>query len=201
MAQKVDVTQTIAVKEAVKHVIERWGAIHILVNNAGILRDGQLVKFKEGVLASEMSDEQFDSLISVNLRGVFVCARAVVSHMAAAGGGSILNASSVVGLYGNFGQTNYVASKAGVIGMTRVWSREFGKFNIRVNAVAPGFIATDMVKSMPEKILDNMRQHTPLGRLGTPEEIANAYLWLASDTASFITGAVLSVDGGVVVGT
>jgi 3-oxoacyl-[acyl-carrier protein] reductase len=118
-----------------------------------------------------------------------------------AGGGSILNASSVVGLYGNFGQTNYVASKAGVIGMTRVWSRELGKFNIRINAVAPGFIATDMVKSMPDKILENMRQHTPLGRLGTPEEIANAYVWLASDAASFITGAVLSVDGGVVVGT
>lgn len=201
IAQQVDVTDSGAVNEAAKQVAERWGAIHILVNNAGILRDGQLVKFKEEVVAGEMTDEQFDSLISVNLRGVFVCARAVVPYMKAAGGGSILNASSVVGLYGNFGQTNYVASKAGVIGMTRVWSREFGKFNIRVNAVAPGFIATEMVKSMPEKILDNMRQHTPLGRLGTPEEIANAYLFLASDPASFITGVVLSVDGGVVVGT
>lgn len=201
MAQKIDVTDSAAVNDAAKQVAERWGAIHILVNNAGILRDGQLVKFKEGVLAGEMTDEQFDSLISVNLRGVFVCARAVVPYIKAAGGGSILNASSVVGLYGNFGQTNYVASKAGVIGMTRVWSREFGKFNIRVNAVAPGFIATEMVKSMPDKILDNMRQHTPLGRLGTPEEIANAYVFLASDAASFITGVVLSVDGGVVVGT
>ncbi len=201
MAQQVDVTDTRAVTEAVKQVAERWGAIHVLVNNAGILRDGQLVKFKDGLPAGEMTDEQFDSLISVNLRGVFACARAVVPYMKNSGGGSILNASSVVGLYGNFGQTNYVASKAGVIGMTRVWSREFGKFNIRVNAVAPGFIATDMVKSMPEKILDGMRVHTPLGRLGTPEEIANAYLWLASDAASFITGAVLSVDGGVVVGT
>jgi 3-oxoacyl-[acyl-carrier protein] reductase len=201
IAQQVDVTDTRAVTEAVNQVAERWGAIHVLVNNAGILRDGQLVKFKEGLTAGEMTDEQFDSLISVNLRGVFVCARAVVPHLKNAGGGCILNASSVVGLYGNFGQTNYVASKAGVIGMTRVWSREFGKFNIRVNAVAPGFIATDMVKNMPEKILDGMRVHTPLGRLGTPEEIANAYLWLASDAASFITGAVLSVDGGVVVGT
>jgi 3-oxoacyl-[acyl-carrier protein] reductase len=201
IAQKVDVTDARAVTEAVKQVLERWGAVHVLVNNAGILRDGQLVKFKDGAPASEMTDEQFDSLISVNLRGVFVCARAVVPHIKNAGGGSILNASSVVGLYGNFGQTNYVASKAGVIGMTRVWSREFGKFNIRINAVAPGFIATDMVKSMPDKILENMRQHTPLGRLGTPEEIANAYVWLASDAASFITGAVLSVDGGVVVGT
>lgn len=201
MPQKVDVTDSSAVTEAVKQVAERWGAIHILVNNAGILRDGQLVKFKDGIPATEMTDQQFDSLISVNLRGVFVCARAVVPHIKNAGGGSILNASSVVGLYGNFGQTNYVASKAGVIGMTRVWSREFGRFNIRVNAVAPGFIGTDMVKSMPDKILESMRQHTPLGRLGTPEEIANAYVWLASDAASFITGAVLSVDGGVVVGT
>jgi 3-oxoacyl-[acyl-carrier protein] reductase len=201
IAQKVDVADSPSVNEAAKQVAERWGAIHILINNAGILRDGQLVKFKEGATAGEMTDEQFDSLIAVNLRGVFVCARAVVPFIRAAGGGSILNASSVVGLYGNFGQTNYVASKAGVIGMTRVWSREFGKFNIRVNAVAPGFIATEMVKSMPERILDNMRQHTPLGRLGTPEEIANAYVFLASEAASFITGVVLSVDGGVVVGT
>lgn len=201
IAQQVDVTDTCAVTEAVEQVADRWGAIHVLVNNAGILRDGQLVKFKDGLSTGEMTDQQFDSLISVNLRGVFVCARAVVPHMKNAGGGSILNASSVVGLYGNFGQTNYVASKAGVIGMTRVWSREFGRFNIRVNAVAPGFIATDMVKGMPEKILDGMRAHTPLDRLGAPEEVANAYLWLASDAASFVTGAVLSVDGGVVVGT
>jgi 3-oxoacyl-[acyl-carrier protein] reductase len=107
----------------------------------------------------------------------------------------------VVGLYGNFGQTNYVATKAGVIGMTRVWARELGKYNIRVNAVAPGFIATDMVKSIPEKILEAMRGRTPLGRMGKPEDIANAYLWLASDAASFVTGAVISVDGGVVTGT
>ena len=117
------------------------------------------------------------------------------------GGGVILNASSVVGLYGNFGQTNYVASKAGVIGMTRVWARELGKHHIRVNAVAPGFIETGMVKSIPEKVLAGMREHTPLGRMGKPEDIANAYLWLASDAASFVTGAVLSVDGGVVTGT
>src|SRR5947199_5017279 len=113
--------------------------------------------------------------------------------MMAGGGGVILSASSVVGLYGNFGQTNYVASKSGVIGMTRVWARELGKYKIRVNAVAPGFIATDMVKSMPEKILQGMRDHTPLGRMGQPEDIANAYLWLASDAASFVSGAVISV--------
>ncbi|MFL6463681.1 MAG: SDR family oxidoreductase, partial [Bryobacteraceae bacterium] len=138
--------------------------------------------------------------ISVNLRGVFVCTRAVVPHMIKSGG-VILNASSVVGLYGNFGQTNYVASKAGVIGMTKVWARELGKYKIRVNAIAPGFINTEMIAAMPEKILQNMRDHTPLGRLGETGDIANAYLWLASDAASFVSGTVLSVDGGVVVGT
>jgi 3-oxoacyl-[acyl-carrier protein] reductase len=148
-----------------------------------------------------MSDEQFDAVISVNLRGVFVCARAVAPRMIQAGGGVILNASSVVGLYGNFGQTNYVATKAGVIGMTRVWARELGKYHIRVNAVAPGFIATEMVKSMPQKVLQSMVDHTPIGRMGQPEDIANAYLWLASDAASFVSGAVISVDGGVVTGT
>jgi 3-oxoacyl-[acyl-carrier protein] reductase len=121
--------------------------------------------------------------------------------MIQAGGGVILNASSVVGLYGNFGQTNYVATKAGVIGMTRVWARELGKYKIRVNAVAPGFIATEMVKGMPEKVLNSMVDHTPLGRMGQPEDIANAYLWLASDAASFVSGTVISVDGGVVTGT
>ncbi len=121
--------------------------------------------------------------------------------MIAAGGGAILNASSVVGLYGNFGQTNYVAAKSGVIGMTRVWARELGRHKIRVNAVAPGFIATDMIFSMPEKIKQTMCDRTPLGRMGQPEDIANAYLWLASDGASFISGTVLSVDGGVVTGT
>ncbi len=198
--QQVDVTNAASVESALAHVVERWNFIHVLVNNAGILRDGQLVKFKDGAVTASMSDEQFDSLISVNLRGVFVCTRAVVPHMVK-NGGVVLNASSVVGLYGNFGQTNYVASKAGVIGMTRVWARELGKHKIRVNAVAPGFINTEMIGAMPEKILQNMRDHTPLGRLGETEDIANAYLWLASDAASFITGAVLSVDGGVVVGT
>ena len=201
MFQKVDTSNAASIETAVKHVLERWGAIHVLVNNAGILRDGQLVKYKEGALLGAMPDEQFDAVINVNLRGVFLCTRAVVPHMIQGGGGVILNASSVVGIYGNFGQTNYVAAKSGVIGMTRVWARELGKFHIRVNAVAPGFIATDMVKAMPEKILQSMREHTPLGRMGQPEDIANAYLWLASDAASFVSGAVISVDGGVVTGT
>jgi len=148
-----------------------------------------------------MSEEAWDAVIGVNLKGVFLCTRAVVPHMIKAGGGVILCAASVVGLLGNFGQTNYVASKAGVIGMTRTWARELGKYNIRVNAVAPGFIATDMVRAMPEKVLNAMVARTPLGRMGTPEDVANAYVWLASEQASFIHGAVLSVDGGVVLGT
>ena len=199
--QKVDVNLSASVNAAVEDVIKRWGGVHVLVNNAGILRDGQLVKYKDGAIAGMMTDEQFDAVIGVNLRGVFVCTRAVAARMIEGGGGVILNASSVVGLYGNFGQTNYVATKSGVIGMTRVWARELGKYKIRVNAVAPGFIATDMVKSMPEKILQGMRDHTPLGRMGQPEDIANAYLWLASDAASFVSGAVISVDGGMVTGT
>lgn len=199
--QKVDTGNSAAVDAAVKEVIARWGAIHVLINNAGILRDGQLVKYKDGAVAGILGDEQFDAVINVNLRGVFLCARAVTPHLIAGGGGVILNASSVVGLYGNFGQTNYVAAKAGLIGMTRVWARELGKYHIRVNAVAPGFVATDMVKAMPDKILQSMREHTPLGRMGQPEDIANAYLWLASDAASFVSGAVLSVDGGMVTGT
>jgi 3-oxoacyl-[acyl-carrier protein] reductase len=199
--RKVDVTDGAQVEAAVEDLVVRWGTVHVLINNAGIIRDGQLIKYKDGVLAGVMSDAQFDALISVNLKGVFICTRAVAPRMIASGGGVILNASSVVGIYGNFGQTNYVASKAGVIGMTKVWARELGKYHIRVNAVAPGFIATDMTKGMPEKIHAALLGHTPLGRMGQPEDIANAYVWLASDAASFISGTVLSVDGGVVTGT
>jgi len=199
--QAVNVADSATVEAAVKNVVERLGPPYVLVNNAGILRDGQLVKYKDGAFMGVMSDEQFDSLISVNLKGVFHCTRAVTPHMIQAGGGVILNASSIVGIYGNFGQTNYVAAKSGVIGMTKVWARELGRYKIRVNAVAPGYIATDMTKQMPEKILQTMRDHTPLGRLGQTDDIANAYLWLASDAASFVSGTVLNVDGGVVPGT
>jgi 3-oxoacyl-[acyl-carrier protein] reductase len=190
------------VEIAVEETERTLGPVYALINNAGILRDGQIVKFKEGAIAGVMSDEQFDAVIAVNLRGVFVATRGAAARMIRTGaGGVILNATSVVGLYGNFGQTNYVASKAGVIGMTRVWAREFGRFGIRVNAVAPGIIDTDMMKAVPEKAREGLRAHTPLGRMGQPEDIANAYLWLASDAASFVTGAVLSVDGGIVMGT
>lgn len=198
---RVDVTDSAAVNAAVEEVAAKWGGVDILINNAGILRDSMLVKYKDGAVQSVMSDEQFDAVLNVNLRGVFVCARAVAPKMIDRGGGVILNASSVVGLYGNFGQTNYIASKAGVIGMTKVWARELGRHGIRVNAVAPGFIATEILAAMPQKVLDSMTSRTPLGRMGKPEEIAEAYVWLASKSASFVTGAVLSVDGGVVTGT
>ncbi|MEO8370934.1 MAG: SDR family oxidoreductase [Candidatus Solibacter sp.] len=200
--QKVDVTRPPSVEAALDEAAAKLGSPYVLVNNAGILRDGQLVKYKEGELVGVMSDEQFDSVVNVNLKAVFNCTRAVVPRIiAAATGGVILNASSVVGLYGNFGQTNYVATKAGVIGMTKVWARELGKHKIRVNAVAPGFIATEMIRQMPEKIILTLVGKTPLGRMGQPEDVANAYAWLASDQAAFITGTVLSVDGGAVTGT
>ena len=199
--EPVDVAETAPVEAGVRAVVARWGRIDVLVNNAGILRDAQLVKWKDGAAAATMSDEAWEAVIGVNLRGVFHCTRAVVPHMIRGGGGVILNASSVVGLYGNFGQTNYVATKAGVVGMTRTWARELGRYKIRVNAVAPGYVATEILKAMPQKILDSMVEHTPLGRIGEPDDIANAYAWLASDQASFVTGHCLSVDGGVVVGT
>jgi 3-oxoacyl-[acyl-carrier protein] reductase len=197
----VDVACSSAVDDAVQRVIERWGRIDVLVNNAGILRDAQIVKWKDGKAVARMSDEAFDEVISVNLKGVFHCTRAVVPHMIEAGGGVILSASSVVAFNSNFGQTNYSAAKAGVVNMTRTWARELGRYHIRVNAVAPGFIDTKMSRSVPEKALQNMISHTPLGRIGDVEEVAEAYVWLASDRASFVHGAVLSVDGGLVIGT
>jgi 3-oxoacyl-[acyl-carrier protein] reductase len=204
-ARRVDVTDGAAVDAAAAAVVERWGRIDVLVNNAGIVRDKQLVKWRggaeDGDVVSMLDDATFDAVIGVNLKGVFLCARAVVPHMIRGGGGVILNASSVVGLYGNFGQTNYAATKAAVVNMTKTWARELGKHRIRVNAVAPGFIATEILSTVPPKVVDTMVAHTPLQRMGTADEIAEAYLWLASDAASFVTGAVLSVDGGLVPGT
>jgi 3-oxoacyl-[acyl-carrier protein] reductase len=198
---KVNVAHQAEVGAAVTAVFDLFGRIDILINNAGILRDAQLVKVKDGEVAGKMSEADFDAVIAVNLKGVFNCTQAVAPLMIKQGYGRIVSASSVVGLYGNFGQTNYVAAKAGVIGMTKVWARELGKRGITCNVVAPGFIATDMTKGMPEKILQGMIDHTPAGRLGQPADIAYAYLFLASDEAGFVNGAVLSVDGGVVTGT
>jgi 3-oxoacyl-[acyl-carrier protein] reductase len=188
----IDVADAQSVKSVVATALSRAERIDVLVNNAGITRDASLVK---------TSDEAWDSVIAVNLTGTFLMTREVAPHMVARGSGAIINASSVVGVYGNFGQTNYVATKSGVIGMTRVWARELGRKGVRVNAIAPGFIATDMTAKMPEDVLEGMKKKTPLGRLGAPEDVARAYVFLASDDASFINGQVLGVDGGLVAGT
>ena len=197
----VDVADAAQIARAVQAVANRWGGVDVLVNNAGILRDAQIVKWRDEAIASTMTDEQWQAVIDVNVTGVFNCTRAVAPHMIRARRGVILSASSVVGLYGNFGQTNYAASKAAVIAMTKTWARELGRYNIRVNAVAPGFVSTAMVESLPAHVVSAALEQTPLRRLGRPEEIAEAYAWLASDAASFVHGAVLSVDGGLVVGT
>jgi len=187
--RQIDVSDTAAVDAAVQEVNQAFGRLDILINNAGITRDATLMK---------MEEDQFDQVIAVNLKGVFNCGQAAARVMVAQGSGSIVNTSSVVALYGNFGQTNYVATKAGVIGMTKVWARELGRKGVRVNAVAPGFIATEMVMAMPEKVRDMMAEKTPLQRLGQPDEIAKAYLFLASEDSAFVHGTVLSVDGGLV---
>lgn len=165
-----------------------FGRIDILINNAGITRDSSLKK---------MTRDQWDLVIGVNLTGVYLCTQAVVPYMEANHYGRIINASSVVGLTGNFGQTNYAATKSGVIGMSKVWAREFGRKGITSNAVAPGFIHTEMMDSIPEDVLENLTSRTPLQRLGTVDELANTYLFLASSESSFINGAVISVDGGL----
>lgn len=185
-----NVTDRVQVDAMVAEVKARFGRIDVLVNNAGITKDARLQK---------MTLEQFDAVIDVNLRGVFHCAQAVADTMVAQGSGVILNASSVVGIYGNFGQTNYAASKFGVIGFTKTWARELGPKGVRVNAVAPGFVETPILSTIPDKVLDHMREQVPLKRLGKPEEIANVYAFLASDEASYVNGAVLEVSGGMTV--
>lgn len=188
-AVKVNVASLQECEALAKTAAEKFGRIDILVNNAGITRDATLAK---------MTEEQFDQVISVNLKGVFNMTKAVTPYMVEKGYGKVVNTSSVVGLYGNFGQTNYVAAKSGVIGMTKVWAREFGRKGITVNAVAPGFIATDMIATVPEKVINGIKERTPLQRLGEPIDIANAYLFLSSDESAFVSGIVLSVDGGMV---
>lgn len=198
---KVNVAAQAEVAAAVAATVERWGRIDILINNAGITRDAQLVKVKDGAVVDMMSETDFDAVIAVNLKGVFNCTQAVAPLMIQQRYGRIVSAASIVGITGNFGQTNYAATKAGVIGMTKVWARELGKRGITVNAVAPGFIATEMTQAMPQQVLSSMVEHTPVGRIGQPRDVAYAYLMLSTSEASFINGAVLSVDGGMVLGT
>jgi 3-oxoacyl-[acyl-carrier protein] reductase len=184
----VDVTNKVQIAEMVAAVKAQFGRIDVLVNNAGIVQDAQLTK---------MTEEQFDRVIDVNLKGVYNCARAVVDTMVAQGSGVILNASSVVGVYGNFGQTNYAATKFGVIGFVKTWAKELGKKGIRANAVCPGFVATPILKAMPEKVIQAMEERVPMKRMAQPEEIANVYAFLASDEASYINGAAIEVTGGL----
>jgi len=188
MGFAVDIADRHAVHDMVGQVLERFGRVDILVNNAGITRDARLQK---------MTPEQFEQVIDVNLRGVFHTTQAVVDCMVEQQAGVILNASSVVGIYGNYGQSNYAASKFGVIGFTKTWSRELGPKGIRVNAVAPGFIDTPILATIPAEVLEKMRNQVPLRRLGQPEEIANIYAFLASDEASYINGAVIEASGGM----
>jgi 3-oxoacyl-[acyl-carrier protein] reductase len=187
---RVDVTDKGSIAEMVEGVMAKWGRVDTLVNNAGIVQDAQFKK---------MSEDQFDRVIDVNLKGVYNCTKAVVDIMLAQNSGVILNASSIVGIYGNFGQTNYAATKFGVIGMVKTWARELGRKGIRANAICPGFVETPILASMPEKVVRMMEDRVPMGRLAKPEEIANTYAWLASDEASYINGAVIEVSGGVTI--
>lgn len=189
IGMSVNVTNREQVEKMISDTVEKYGRLDIIVNNAGITADAKLEK---------LTEEQWDKVIDVNLKGVFNCSQAAAKVMIEQKSGVILNASSVVGIYGNFGQTNYAATKWGVIGMAKSWAKELGSKGVRVNAVAPGFIMSPMTEKVPDKVLDMMKNKAPLRSLGYPEDIANAYAFLASDEARFITGAVLSVDGGLV---
>lgn len=187
---KVNTASFEEVEHATKEIIKQFGKISVLVNNAGITRDASILK---------MTAEQWQQVMDVNLTGVFNCCKAIAPNMIENGFGRIINTSSIVGLYGNFGQANYAATKAGVIALSKTLARELGKYNITVNAVAPGFIATDMIKTIPDKIIAMMTEKVPLKKLGTPEDVANTYAFLASDEAQFISGTVISVDGGLTI--
>lgn len=184
---RVNVTDRDSVAAMVEATLKQFGRIDVLINNAGIIRDAQLLK---------MSEENFDLVIDINLKGVFNCTQAVAPYMVEQRSGVILSTSSLVAPYGNYGQTNYVASKAGVIGMTKVWARELGRKGIRVNAVAPGFIETRLTAGIPDKVVDKLIERIPMGHFGKPIDIANAYVWLASDEAAYVSGQVIGIDGG-----
>jgi 3-oxoacyl-[acyl-carrier protein] reductase len=187
---KLNVTDTEGCKAFYEQIISEYGKIDILVNNAGITKDS---------MTKKMTDEQWDAVINVNLKGVFNLTRYIGPQMEVIGGGSIINISSVVGVFGNIGQANYAASKAGIIGLTMTWAKEFARKGVpvRVNAIAPGYVMTDILKTVPEELLQSFAKMTMLGRLGQPEEIAKVALFLASDDASYITGQTIGVNGGM----
>jgi 3-oxoacyl-[acyl-carrier protein] reductase len=187
---KVNTANHEEVEHAAQQTIKQFGKIDVLINNAGIVRDATL---------QQMTHESWQQVLDINLSGIFNCAKAITPVMIQNNWGRIINTSSIVGLYGNYGQSNYAASKSGIIGLTKTWCRELGKHNITVNAVAPGFIATDMINSVPEKVLEKMKEKVPLKKLGHPDDVANLYAFLASDEAAFISGAVISVDGGLTI--
>ncbi|MFD1037119.1 3-oxoacyl-ACP reductase FabG [Virgibacillus byunsanensis] len=185
---QVNVADRQTVDAMVETVVNEYGKIDILINNAGITRDAML---------SKMTTEQFKQVIDVNLTGVFNCTQAVLPFMVNQGKGKIISTSSVTGVYGNVGQTNYAAAKAGIIGMTKTWAKELARKGINVNAVVPGFTETSMVEEVPDSVIEKMKAQIPMQRLGKPEDIANAYLYLSSDESDYVNGHVLHVDGGI----
>lgn len=187
---KVDVTSQDSIRDMVDALMRDYGRVDVLVNNAGIIMDAQLHK---------MTENQFDTVVDVNLKGTYNCTKAVIDIMRDQQNGSIINTSSIVGVYGNFGQTNYAATKFGVIGFTKTWAKEQGRKGIRTNAVCPGFIATSIIDDMPKEVIEGMESKVPMKRLGQPEELANVYAFLASDESSYINGAVLEVSGGLII--
>jgi 3-oxoacyl-[acyl-carrier protein] reductase len=189
MAQCVDVSNSASAKEFIEYAIAQFGRVDILVNNAGITRDNLIVR---------ISDEDWDSVLNINLKGAFNCCKAIARPMMKQRYGRIVNITSVAGLAGNAGQTNYASSKAGLVGFTKSLAKELGPRNITVNAIAPGFVGTALTDVLPQEYKDLAIKMTPLGRFGTPEDIARAVAFFASDDAAFITGQVLSVDGGMV---
>lgn len=188
VAYQADAVNFAKAEEVVNDVVEKWGSLNVLVNNAGITKDNLLLR---------MSEEQWDEVITTNLKSIFNYSKAVAKPMMRARGGSVINIGSVVGISGNAGQSNYSASKAGIIGFTKSFAKELSSRGIRANVIAPGYITTEMTGNLDEKVLESIKAETPLGRAGEPEEVANTAAFLASDLSSYITGEVIRVDGGM----